>query len=131
MHRLAIPMLLVLVAAPAASRDHSPDDPAAALTKRLAGLTPGQSISCLPGSESRFAHTTGYGKTILYEVSRNFVYRPDTAGGCESMATGDYIVVRSNSGEVCQGDIAQTFQPVSRIPTGSCALGSFTPYRRP
>ena len=58
-------------------------------------------------------------------------YRTDTAGGCESMAHGDYIVVRSNGGQVCKGDIAETFDPIARVPTGSCSYGDFTPYRRP
>jgi hypothetical protein len=131
MRALAVPLLLVLAAAPAASRDRASEDPQAALTKRLAGLTPGHPISCLPNSDTRFASTHAYGRTIVYEVSRNFLYRTDTAGGCESMAHGDYIVVRSNGGQVCKGDIGQTFDPVARVPTGSCALGEFTPYRRP
>jgi hypothetical protein len=131
MRALAVSLLLVFAAAPAASRDRTPDDPQAALAKRLTGLTPGHPISCLPNSDTRFAHTQGYGRTILYEVTRNFVYRTDTAGGCESMAHGDIIVVRSNGGQVCRGDVAETIDPASRTPTGSCSLGEFTPYRRP
>lgn len=131
MRALAVSLLFVLAAAPAASRDRDSDTPDAALAKRLAGLTPGHPIDCLPGSDTRFAQTHGYGRTIIYEVSRNFLYRTDTAGGCESMAHGDYIVVRSNGGQVCKGDIAETFDPVARVPTGSCSYGDFTPYRRP
>lgn len=124
--------LLIAAAAGAASpsRSKTAPDPSAQLATRLAGLRAEKPIDCLPATQSRFAHTQAYGSTILYEVSRNNVYRTETGGGCEGMARGDILVTKSNFGQVCSGDIAQTFEPVSRVPTGSCSLGQFTPYRK-
>lgn len=100
------------------------------LAKKLAGLQPGRPQSCLSNAETRNAQTTAIGSTILYEVNRGLIYRTDTNGGCEAIARGDILVTRSNGGQVCQGDIGETFQPTIHIPTGSCALGEFVPYRR-
>jgi hypothetical protein len=125
--------LMIAAAAGAASPTHKAShgaDAQAKLATRLAGLTPGHPIDCLPGAETRFAQTHVYGSTVLYEVNRNNVYRTETGGGCEGAGHGDVLVVKSNFGQVCSGDIAQTYEPVSRVPTGSCALGQFTPYRK-
>ena len=102
---------------------------AADLSTALAGLTPegtSDCISALPQTRS----TKAYGPVILYTVSRGLIYRNDTSGGCEGVARGDILVTKSPSGRVCRGDIGQTIQPFSRVPTGSCSLGAFTTYRR-
>jgi hypothetical protein len=102
--------------------------PEAQLQRALAGLTPGATTDCLP--PYRRAQSTGYGSTIVYTVSRGLKYRSDTSGSCASVGRGDVLVTRTTIGRVCRGDIAQTFDPVSRIPTGSCTFGSFTEYRK-
>ena len=99
------------------------------LAARLAGYTPGRPQDCLTNLPGDRPSET-YGSTILYVQGPRLVYRNDTTGGCESMERGDYIVTISNSGRLCRGDIGQTFEPVSRVPTGSCALGAFIPYRK-
>jgi len=95
----------------------------------LQGFSPTETNDCvsermLNGGSDRV------GDTILYRVSRKLVYRNDTSGGCFGLAQGDILVTRSYSGMLCRGDIASTVDPTSRTPTGSCALGSFTTYRK-
>lgn len=99
------------------------------LDASLAGLVPGKPQSCLP--ILRTPRSTGFGETIVWEVSRALKYRNDTSGGCESLARHDVLVTQSPQGQLCRGDIAVTYDAVARFQTGSCILGDFIPYRRP
>jgi len=102
----------------------------AGLNRELAGLVPGQPTQCLPNY--RRSDLRGYGGTLVYSVNRSLKYRNDTTGGCEGVGRNDDILfTRSNQGQVCAGDIAQTLDRGSRVYTGSCGLGRFVPYRRP
>ena len=100
------------------------------LATALAGFTPERTHSCLPSAGRQLAQTEGFGNTILYKYGRNLIYRTDTAGGCERIAHGDVLVTRQFGGELCQGDIATTYDTVARFQTGSCSFGPFTAYRR-
>ncbi|WP_141395867.1 hypothetical protein [Sphingomonas spermidinifaciens] len=100
---------------------------AAELDQRLAGFTAGKPTTCLPNRNAR--RSDYFGDTIIYEVSGNLLYRTDTSGGC-SLRNDDILVTRSTIGQLCRGDIAHTVDRASRFPTGSCALGEFTPYRK-
>ena len=99
------------------------------LAKELAGLVPGKPTTCISLFPQK--QSSGYGATILYRVNNGLVYRTDTNGGCAGIARGDVLVTRTPSGQVCRGDIAQTFDQQSRVPTGSCSFGEFVPYRKP
>lgn len=99
------------------------------LAKELAGLVPGKPETCI--SQFPQKQSSGYGATILYRVNKGLVYRSDTVGGCEGIGRGDILVTRTPSGQLCRGDIAQTFDQSSRFPTGSCSFGAFVPYRKP
>ncbi|KQO07043.1 hypothetical protein ASF09_12385 [Sphingomonas sp. Leaf242] len=101
----------------------------AKLAKELAGLVPGKPETCI--SQFPQKQSSGYGATILYRVNSGLVYRSDTVGGCEGIARGDILVTRTPTGQLCRGDIAQTFDQASRFPTGSCSFGAFIPYRKP
>ncbi len=100
----------------------------AALGQQLVGLHATSTDSCMNnyGSSSLKA----YGSTLVYSVSKNLVFVNDTTGGCEGVERGDILVTKSPSGRLCSGDIAQTVTVGSRVPSGSCALGSFTTYRK-
>lgn len=104
-------------------------DVQAKLDKQLAGLVPGKPETCI--SQFPQKQSSGYGDTILYRVNNGLVYRSDTNGGCSGIARGDVLVTRTPSGQLCRGDIAQTFDQQSRFPTGSCSFGDFVPYRKP
>ena len=101
----------------------------AKLTTALAGLTPGKPMTCMPNLPTQTMQA--YGPTLLYRVSGRLIYRNDTAGGCERAGSDDILVTRSPTGQLCSGDIGQTVDRGSRMPTGSCSLGDFVPYRRP
>ena len=100
----------------------------AELDKELAGLVPGKPQACI--DQFRSQQVKAYGPSIVYQVSSGLEYRSDTAGGCERVGRGDILVTRSYSGRLCRGDIAQTIDPVSRFPTGSCSFAEFVPYRK-
>ena len=101
----------------------------AALANEFAGLVPQGTETCL----NNFGNYTlkAYGPTLVYRVSNSLKFRSDTGGGCENVARGDILVTVSNQGRLCQGDIARTVQPTSRVPTGSCGIGTFTRYGKP
>jgi hypothetical protein len=98
------------------------------LDQALAGLTPGQPVSCLP--QARSPTSSGYGSTVLYRVSRTEIYRNDLGPGCEGVGRGDIMVTQNPIGRSCRGDIIQLLDRGSRFPTGSCAFSDFVPYRR-
>lgn len=99
------------------------------LAKELAGLVPGKPQNCI--SQFPQKSSSGYGATILYRANSKLIYRNDTAGGCEGIGRDDILVTRTPTGQLCRGDIAQTFDRTSRFPTGSCSFGDFIPYRKP
>ena len=100
----------------------------AALGQQLTGLRPVKTDDCMDNTLN--SSLKAYGSTLVYRVSNNLIYVNDTSGGCENIERGDYLVTKSNFGRVCRGDIGRTFSPGSNMPTGSCALGSFTAYRK-
>lgn len=101
----------------------------ARLDQRLAGLVPGEPLNCLP--QFQRTQTSGYGRTILYTVGRDLVYRNDTSGGCDGLSRDDIIISRPLTSQTCQGDILRLVDRTIGTPTGSCSLGKFVPYRRP
>lgn len=102
------------------------------LAAELAGLVRGDTTSCLPVVGRTAVSSEGYGDAIVYRVSDDLKYVTQTSGGCEGVGRRDDILVtRTPQGRVCSGDIAQTFDRVSRFPTGGCSFGEFTAYRRP
>lgn len=98
------------------------------LDVRLAGLVAGPSTDCINNYPE--VHSEAYGSKIVYTVSSRLVYVNETTGGCENMARGDYLVTVSNGGRLCRGDVGRTITPNVDVPSGSCALGSFTPFTR-
>lgn len=117
----------VAIAASPAQTDRAATDEAA-FQKTVAGLTPGKPVDCI---DTRFnnASLKAIGPRLIYRVSRKLVYVNDTAGGCENVARGDALVTRQFSTQLCRGDIARTVNMQARIDTGSCSMGSFTPYQ--
>ncbi|WP_151953733.1 hypothetical protein [Sphingomonas sp. EC-HK361] len=112
-----------------AGSDRKPvESPQVKFDKAVAGLTPGKPMTCL--RERTPTSLTAIGNKLLYRASAKLIYVNETTGGCENVARGDTLITKSYGGGLCRGDIAQTVDLPARIPTGSCALGDFTPYRR-
>lgn len=100
----------------------------ATLDKALAGLRPGQPVSCIPAA--RHYDTIRAGDTLLYRESGRRIYRTDTGGGCFGLSRGDAIVTKSYTSEFCRGDIVHTVDLTTHTPSGSCSFGDFIPYTR-
>lgn len=103
---------------------------AATLEKSLAGLTPGDNVSCI----SRFPSsslTVISGNLLLYRVSGGLIYRNDLIGSCPGLVSGDTLITQSFGSQLCRGDIVRSADLTVGIPTGACALGDFIPYRKP
>jgi hypothetical protein len=135
MIRLLFPVLLMSLGGAALSADHraAPAREAAKdkaeLDRRLAGLVADKPEQCV--QQTRYRDSTRIGDTILYISTKNDLYRTDTNGGCFGLRRGDAIVTKTYTGQLCRGDILQTVDLVSRIPSGSCTFGAFTHYHKP
>jgi len=133
--RLMLSAAILLLAGCATGQGRGSGDPAG-LTAReaadiagaLKGLTPGQPVTCI--DQSRIRDTRKYTNTILYQFSPREIYRVTTTPGCTGLRYGDIIVSRTMTDQLCRGDIIRTVAPDRSGPTGTCALGSFVPYRR-
>jgi hypothetical protein len=136
MAKVLIPFTLAVVAgaaamsAASAADDRRPGPYAREqirLEKELARLKPQAQVDCI---DTRFRNVSlrAIGNKLIYRESRNRIYVSDTAGGCENVARGDALVTRQFGPRLCRGDIATTVDPVARFQTGSCAIGTFTPY---
>lgn len=98
------------------------------LARTLQGFTPGEPQSCLPFDSGRY-NTQGFGDTLLYRYSSDVVFRNKT-DGCDGVERGDVVITRQYQPRLCRGQIIQTFDAISRNPTGGCTLGDFVPYVR-
>jgi hypothetical protein len=99
------------------------------LDKALAGMTPGKPVDCISSFPSSNL-TVISGSVLLYRVSGRLIYRNDLIGGCPGLNRGDTLITKSFGSQLCRGDIARSADLNVGIPTGACALGSFTPYRK-
>ena len=89
----------------------------------------GKPVSCIPSRQVRSTYYVG-GRTILYKVSNNLVYRNDPPGGCPGLNSNLALETRQPTGLLCSGEIAQVRDYSQGYSPGSCALGQFVPYRR-
>jgi len=89
----------------------------------------GPPVSCV--SQRDLGGNRSAGDAIVFDGntrSMRYVNRP--AGGCPDINFGRALIIRTTSTQLCRGDIATVFDPVSRNEYGGCGLGDFTPYRR-
>ena len=130
--RILIPVLAVALTGSAVAADSAMQRQTneQKLAAALEGLVPEAPTDCVEQYKTSPAQLQAIGGTILYKVSKGLVYRNDTGGGCENIASGDIFVTQSNAGRLCRGDIGRTVSPGMRGPTGSCTLGSFVAYRK-
>ncbi|NIJ21739.1 hypothetical protein FHS95_003450 [Sphingomonas naasensis] len=129
MIRVAIPLLPLLAGCTTtAGTEQNNAREQARLERTLAGLTPGEPVSCI--RRDQFNEIRTFDGTILYVAGRNRLWRNDVVGGCPGLRRGDIVVTRSFGSQVCDGDIIQTRAPTGGFLSGSCSLGKFTPYTR-
>jgi hypothetical protein len=99
------------------------------LEKALVGLTPGEKVSCISRSPSTDMTVISNG-LLLYKVNNRLIYRNDLIGSCSGLSRGDTLITESRGSRICRGDMARSADLAVGIPTGACALGDFTPYRK-
>jgi hypothetical protein len=98
-----------------------------ALDKLLGTAVAGPAVDCINLPRVRSSTTLSNPDTIVYRMGRTqYVNQP--AGGC-NFRLDPIIVSRTPSTNLCRGDIISVVDRSSRIPVGSCGLGSFVPYR--
>jgi hypothetical protein len=89
----------------------------------------GAPVSCVNMRDLRGNRSAGEGAIIFDGPGqRIWVNRPPA--GCPDLSFGRALQTRTTSTQLCRGDIAHVFDPVSGISYGGCGLGDFTPYER-
>jgi hypothetical protein len=89
----------------------------------------GPPVSCVPMRNLQGNRSVGEGAIVFGGVGgRIWLNRP--RDGCPSIDSGRSLQTRTTSTNLCRGDIATVFDPVSGAQYGSCGLGDFQPYRR-
>lgn len=102
----------------------------AELDQKLAGLVPGEPVSCIQTSRVQSSDVVGE-RVLLYRVSRNLIYRNDPRGGCPGLDDSTALVTRTPSTMLCSGEIATVADLTAGFTTGSCVFSEWVPYRRP
>lgn len=89
----------------------------------------GPPVACVQMRDLRGNRSAG--DAIIFEgATRHTLYVNRPAGGCPDLSFSRALVTHTTQTQLCRGDIATVFDPVSRISYGGCGLGDFTPYRR-
>lgn len=131
-----LPLFAAACTATAADRERmtaDADQTQVKLDKVLAGYAPNAAASgsCLHTSFYHGSQSTqAYGRTLLFKVSPNLIFRTETSGGCERVGDDAYLVTSTPSTELCRGDIARAIDRSSRFETGGCSFGDFQAYRK-
>ncbi|VXC40361.1 hypothetical protein [Sphingomonas sp. AX6] len=127
----ATAMLSACAMSPAdqARQDAAASREEARLAEALEGFEPtGRTSSCVPRFDVR--QTKLYDGAILFERSRNHVYRSDVGPGC-GRSQDDILVFKSVNGSAyCSGDIVQLRARTGGFFSGTCSLGEFTELKR-
>ena len=126
--RMLLPLLIATAIGASAASAAGDDKAAESYRKLIAGKVAEAPVDCI---DTRFSQPslTAYDDKLVYRVSSKLVYVSETRGGCQGVARGDTLVTRQFQPRLCRGDIARTVNFPAGIPTGSCAIGPFTPYR--
>jgi len=70
--------------------------------------------------------------TLIFQESPGRLWLQKPKNPCNLISAGPYaLVTRDPTGQLCNGDIAQVVDTLSRTNVGSCVLGDFIPYARP
>ena len=99
----------------------------------LTGKVAGRPMSCLPNYNSGSGMSVLDGQTIAFSQSPGTVYVVKLTPGCERLDGGPYALVSRQSGGLglCQGDIQQVADTMTRTTVGSCTVAEIIPYTRP
>jgi hypothetical protein len=93
------------------------------------GRVAGRPQACVQLREIGGNRSAGEDAIIFEGRSRNLIYVNRPRPGCPELRMNRALLTRAFSTQLCSGDIATVFDPVSGIQYGSCGLGDFVPYR--
>ena len=127
MRRLIVAALL---AAPAAVVGAAPATATPDVDRLLSGTVTGPATHCIRPRQIR-GQTIVDQSTIVFERGGGAYWRSDVGPACPALRPDRAIVTREVAIGLCEGDIFQVFDPVSRVAYGSCTFGPFVPYQRP
>jgi hypothetical protein len=101
------------------------------VAEELQGFAPaGPPRSCVRSVDLVGNRSAGEGAVIFRSRSRNLVYVNRPPGGCPIIRPGMALRTQTSGSQLCRGDIAEVFDPLSGFGRGACGLGVFEPYRR-
>jgi hypothetical protein len=87
--------------------------------------------SCVRQRDLGGNRSVGEDLIIFGSNTSSLVYVNRPPAGCPELRNGRALRVQTTTSQLCSGDIVEVFDPLSGVGYGSCALGDFTPYRRP
>jgi hypothetical protein len=127
----ALPVLLAMGCTASAGMQSSRADRAEReLAKALEGRVAGEPQSCISSSFTNGPQVIS-DKTLLYRPVGKTVWRNDIIGSCPSLGPNETIVLEIYGGQICANDRFRVINPGVNIPSASCRLGKFVPYKKP
>lgn len=106
---------------------HVTEDAAKLEARWLGDKVAGKPRNCIMASQARGSKFIGE-RTILYQVSRNLIYRNDPPNGCPGLRENSTIVTQTPQNQLCRGDVVIVRDLVTGFNGSSCSLGQFVPY---
>jgi hypothetical protein len=117
-------LALTLTAALAAPAAAAPD-----VERLLSGTPDGKPQSCIRQRDLR-GQTIVDRSTIVFERGGGRYYRNDVGPGCAALRPDRALITHEAAIGICENEIFEVFDPLSRINYGACTFGPFVPYRR-
>lgn len=126
-----VPVLAACAAAPPPQAAPLDAKQQSRLAQLLGDKVAGTQRSCLPNWRTHDMVAID-DSTLIFRESPGRVWLQKPKNPCNLLSMGPYaLVTRSSIGQLCNGDIAQVIDTMSRTNVGSCVMGDFTPYTRP
>jgi hypothetical protein len=130
----AIAVLALTAGCTAATADERAEMEAnseAKLAAALRGYEPaGPPVACVSQRDLGGNRAAGDDAIIFDGKTRGNLWVNRPAGGCAELQFGRALIIRTTGSQLCHGEIATVFDPVSRTEFAGCGLGDFEPYRR-
>lgn len=128
-HRFVALMGLLLAASGCAAQDEAPQSTRPGFSDVASFEATGEPRRCLP---LRNTNLTPAGQNhVMARTGANSYFRNELRAACPALEQGRTIVLRANTGQICDMDVFEVIDPVSRISFGICSLGMFTPVTVP
>lgn len=90
----------------------------------------GPPVSCVSLRNLRGNRSVGEGAIVFEGLGNQRLWVNRPPAGCPVLRDGRALRTTTTGTQLCRGDIASVFDPVSGIGYGGCGLGDFTPYER-